>query len=403
MGRRRGSIRSRGTGKWMVRVYTGLDPETGKRIYHTKTIEGPKRSAERYLSKITRQMDMGDWAEPSGEALGDYLSDWLDTVARTRVSDRTYTDYKGIINRYIHAAITDGMPPLATRRLSDLSSLDIQQLYTALVDDGLSATTVRQLHAVLHSALDQAVTWRMLTHNPAQAVALPKSDKEEMRCLSRDEVERFLAAARAFPADPDLKKRRGHDRTGQRDRWYVLWLVLLATGMRLGEALALRWADLDGDRLRVRRSLVQPRGKGDSHRFKSTKNSKGRPVGLDQDTLKALKTHRAVQAEERLAAGAEYADDDLIFATAKGTPVLSSNLWRRNFKPLAKVIGVPELRIHDLRHTHATLLLSGGIHPKVVQERLGHQSILVTLDLYSHVLPDMQESAVEALEGMFGA
>jgi len=356
-----------------VRVFLGRDSTTGKRRYHNKTVHGTKKDAQRYRNKVLREKDLGTFVEPSRLLLDEYLDRWLKTSAQGRVSDRTFVDYTGQLRRYVR-------PVLGRYRLSELSPLVIQDVYSAMLARGLSARTIRFTHAILSQALEQGVKWQMLPANPARHVDLPKQRKKEMRALSKDEVTRFLDAAAG-------------------DRWYALWELLITSGLRPGEALGLKWDDLHENRIRIQRTLTRRSDGGWA--FKEPKTPKSRrSIPLPPSTLMALRGHRARQAEERLAASDSYRDGGLIFSTSTGAPCDLPNLTKNHFKPLLATAGIPSIRFYDLRHTAATLLLSAGVNPKIVSERLGHSTITLTLDTYSHVLPDMQEETAEKIEAL---
>jgi integrase len=373
-----GHITPRGERTWQVRIFLGYDPETGKRLNHNKTVHGSKKDAQQYLNKVLREKDTSTFVEPTRQTVKAFLNQWLDTTAKARLRARTLDDYRGIANRYL-------IPALGTRPLGKLTPADIQALYTKMQEpkpDGmeLSARTVRYAHAVLHTALEQAVRWRLLGHNPAKVVDLPRQARREMQALTPAEATRFLDAAKA-------------------NRWHALWVLLVTTGLRPGEALGLKWDDLDGGTIQVQRVVVERTGKGWALEEPKTSRSR-RTVSLPASTVRALHSHRAKQAEAKLAAGPEYEDRGLIFATSTGAPERQSNLFRRHFKPLLKAAGLPNVRMYDLRHTAATLLLAAGENPKIVSERLGHSTITLTMDTYSHVLPEMRQQTAERLEGM---
>lgn len=367
-----GQLIQRGESTWVVRVYRGRD-DAGKRRYLNNTVRGTKKEAQRLLTKMLREHDTGELVEPSRQTVGKYLERWLDTAAKPRVRPRTLQDYRAIVRRYLRPALGD-------LRLHQLTPVQIQALYAEMLERGLSARTVRYAHAVLRSALGQAVKWRLVSHNAATAVELPRQRRREMKALSPKQAGRFLAAAKE-------------------DRFAALWSVLVTSGLRPGEALALRWVDLDGERVRVCRALVKRAGLVTSFEEPKTGRSR-RSVTLPASTVAALRAHRVKQAEEKLAAGPEYTDAELIFATQTGGPLSLPNLTRRHFKPLLEAAGLPPMRLYDLRHTAATLLLAAGEHPKIVSERLGHSTVTLTLDTYSHVLPEMQTATAEKLEGM---
>jgi integrase len=388
----RGQIVKRGERIFVVRIFMGRDGN-GKRRYINKTIKGTKKDAETYLSKTLAAISTGTFVEPSPLTVGEYLDKWLETVARPRLRARTYEYYAEMLDRYVRSA-------LGKKRLSDLRPLDIQALYTHMTapklkkgDEpqpsvtyglGLSARTVRYCHIVLSSALKQAVKWLMLTQNPASLVGLPKPARKEMQALAPEEAARFLQAA-------------------SEDRWSALFALALATGMRPEEYLALQWKDVDLEKgvVTVQRALAWHR-KGGGFEFTAPKTAHSRrSIPLPSSVVKALSSHKRRQAEERLKAGADYQNYDLVFAAYEGTPIMIRNLVRRHFKPTLTRAKLPaSLRLYDLRHTCATLLLSAGENPKVVSERLGHAGVALTLDVYSHVLPTMQEAASEKLEAM---
>jgi integrase len=375
-----GQIIKRGDKTWLVRIFRGRD-EDGRRMYINKTVKGNKRDAEKYLSTTLAAISTGTFIEPSLQTLITYLREWLETVARSRVTERTFEGYKSLIDRYVKQS------KLAGEKLSDVRTLQIQQLYSEMLERKLSARTVRYLHAVLTSALKQAVRWGMLPRNPAEFVELPKQARKEMQAFSPDEAKRFLEVARE-------------------DRWGVIFLFALTTGMRPEEYLGLQWkdVDLDGGVVMVRRALIW-RATGGGWYFGEPKTAHSRrSIPLPDSTFRALAAHRRQQAEVRLKAGSKYQQHDLVFATPEGSPLMPRNLKRRHLRPILKLAKLPsDFRLYDLRHTCATLLLAAGEHPKVVSERLGHATVMLTLDTYSHVVPTMQQAASEKLEKILAA
>ena len=313
--------------------------------------------------------------EPGKDTLSEYLDRWLADAAKPQVREHAYRDYTSLLARYVR-------PVLGDRRLCDLGALDVQGLYAGMLDRGLSARTVHYTHAVLRQTLGQAVRWGMLARNVATLVDLPRQERAEMHALSQEEAARFLAVA-------------------EEGRWGVLFAFAAATGMRLGEYLALRWVDVDlrADTARMTRALV--RGK-DGYRFEDPKTPKSRrAVPLPASTTKALVAHKVCQAEARLRAGERWRDLGLVFAGDDGGALDAHNLVARHFKPALQAAGLPKtVRLYDLRHTCATLLLLAEMRPKVVAERLGHASVTLTLDTYSHVLPTMQEEEAGRLEAL---
>lgn len=367
-----GQIIRRGERKWLVRAPLGRAAD-GRRLYHNKTVTGSKKDAQQYLTRILRELDTNTFVQASEQPLSAFLTRWLEDSVERRVRPKTLADYRALLSRHV-------FPKLGHRKLKDVTPLEVSGLYSDMLKQGLSARTVRYLHAVLHSALEEAVNWKMLATNPAKLVTLPKQQRREMRALTPLEAGQFLAAA-------------------AEDRWYPLWTLLLATGLRPAEALGLKWADFKDGRLVVQRSLV--RLADGSWHVSAPKTPKARrTVTLPESAIRVLTKHRKQQATERIQLGAAWNNHDFIFCSRHGEPLDYRVVVRRHFKPLARRIGLEALRPYDLRHTCATLLLASGENVKVVSERLGHSTATLTLDVYSHVLPDMQQKAAERLEAL---
>jgi integrase len=296
---------------------------------------------------------------------------WLNDSVRDSVKERTYDGYVHISHRHI-------IPTLSSLKLNALTPAHIQALYRAKLDAGLSNRTVRYIHQTLHRALKQAVRWGLMTSNPTEATDPPRRVRKEIKPLKREQVACLFEAARG-------------------DRLEALYVVAVLTGLRAGELLGLRWEEIDLERrvLRVQQQLVRTK-RGLS--FGRPKNDRGRAVKLAATAVEALRRHRKRQLEERVKAGSLWKDTGLVFTTTVGTPLDASNLTRRYLYPLLERTGLPRVRFHDLRYTFATIMLQNGENPKVVQEMLGHANISETMDTYSHILPDMQDSAVERLD-----
>jgi len=346
----------------------------GKRKYHNKTIHGSKKDAQAYLNQVLRDRDLGVFTEPSRKTLNEFLDEWLSVVKKPHVRQVTYDDYVNLLARYVRE-------PLGERRLSQITAMEIQKVYARLTERGLSARTVRYTHSVLRGALEQAVRWQFLPRNPAQYVDLPRQERREMKAFSSEQATRFLEASQNDPS------------------FYALFLVALTTGMRPGEYLALQWKDISSDMgtLSVCRALTRDR------QFEEPKTKRSRrAIHLLPTVTQALRAYRLQQTKWRLSQGPAYKNMDLIFASAAGEP-LNEREVVRHFKAVLKTAGLPDIRLYDLRHTCASLLLAAGENPKVVSERLGHASVVLTLDTYSHVLPGLQRAASERLESiLFG-
>ena len=369
-------IKRRRDGVWLVRVFLGRD-QRGKTRYLNKTVHGSRKDAQSYANEIERRRDIGTLIEPGRMELNTYLDEWLENAAKPKVSERSYADYRDLLKRYVR-------DPLGHYRLDQLTPLAIQRLYTSMLERGLSARTVRYTHTVLSAALKQAVRWRILPQNPAEYVELPHTTHREMRALSQEEATRFLNGAKT-------------------DRFGLLFAFAMATGMRPEEYLGLKWSDVDlkAGTVRVQRVLRRSRDNWQSWTLAEPKTPKSRrTIPLPNTITVELSHHKARQAEERFQAGGTWHDHGLVFAAPNGMP-LNLELVTQHFKSILKKAGLPtSIRLYDLRHTCATLLLMAGEHPKVVAERLGHATVTMTLDVYSHVLPTMQKAATDKLEAM---
>lgn len=369
-----GQIIKRGDNKYLVRVPLGTGAD-GKRLYHNKTIHGNKKDAQRYRTKILRKRDLGELVEPSKEPLKPYLERWLDVSARQRIAPSTFSTYKNYVATYI-------APELGAMQISRLGSIEIQEFYNGLIKKGLSPKTVLNIHQVLNSALKQAVKWGLIRQNPASAgnIDLPKYSKPEMKVFTPEQAALFMEAVIY-------------------SQHKTLFSLLLSSGMRPGEALGLKWCDVDTEKGRVHVQRALSKGDDGWTLLEPKTPQSRRAIPLPPSVVGDLKEHRAAQIEERLKVRG-YADHDLVFADEKGEHLDPRNIYRRHFKPLLRDAGLPDIRLYDLRHTCATLLLMAGENPKVVSERLGHASVTLTLDTYSHVLPDMQDRATAKLEAI---
>lgn len=390
--------------RWTMRVFLGRDAE-GKRKFVVRTFR-TKTEAKAEAERLQVMKRDGLQISPIKTSLSKYLQTWLD-ARESQLLDGTIMDYRGMVRRYIQEP-PNGMPHIGFVQLNQLAPQAFEAVYTYMWKDmGLSPRTIRYLHTVLRQALGHAVLTGSLPRNPTDGVR-PPSRARESDSESRDQEKR-VNAMNGQQAAAFLEAAQG-------DRYHALWAVLLMGGLRPGEALGLMWedVDLDGGKIHVRQSLTRRGVKG--WKLKPPKTDQGRRVVvLPAVAVQALRRWRAEQAAERLKLGAEYNDRGFVFASEFGEPLDGSNLAARNFKRILKAAKLgtwegegrrrrfrPAFRMYDLRHTCATLLLLDGENPKIVSERLGHASITLTLDTYSHVLPDMQESAADRLEARFG-
>jgi integrase len=373
----RGSIRRRGKGTWELTIELAPDPVTGERQRRFANIRGTRRDAERELAARIHAIETGTYVDAARESVGEYLRRWLRDYARPSVAPRTYERYAEIVNRHL-------IPQLGGLALARLQPAHIVAAERGWEEAGLSASTVLKFHRLLREALHHAVRWRLLAINPADAVTPPRVDRREMSVLSPSQAAALLAQARGTQFDAVLT-------------------TALYSGLRLGELRGLRWRDIDLDvgRLSVQQTLQKVPGGGVVARQPKTHRSR-RSVSLPSVVVDVLREHRRGQVEARLLAGDAWANGDLVFTDALGRP-LSETRLRWAFWRLLREAGLPRIRLHDLRHTMATLMLAAGEHPKVVSERLGHSTVSITLDTYSHVLPGLQAAAAERLAATLGA
>lgn len=367
-----GSIRARGKGAWELKYDVGHDPVTGRRMTKYATVRGAKRDAQKELRRRLNAVDQGRHADPGKMTVGDLLKRWLEE-AQSSVSPKTIERYREIVQRHLIPAL--GMIPLAK-----LQPVHIQAYYaTALTDGrldrkgGLSPKTVLHHDRVLALALKRARGLRLMAGNPMEGVKRPKEPEREIEVPEPWEMSELLKVAKPT-------------------RLYVPIFLALATGLRRGELLALHWKNVDLGRgsLTVTQALEQTR-KGLRFKEPKTKRSR-RTIALSPAVVEILQEHKVAQLEERMKLGLGKNESGLVFTNLDGTVVNPLSLTQQ-FANLVKRAGITKVTFHGLRHAHFTNLLSEGVHPKVASERAGHASVAITMDLYSHVIPGLQEEA----------
>lgn len=370
----RGHIEKRGKNSYSIAISMGKDGTTGKYKYQWVSVKGTKKEAEKRLAELLHQIDNGTFIKPGKTTLSEYLEKWLRDYAMPNLSPRGFERYTGIIRQHL-------IPELGGVVLTQLRPEHLQRHYTDTLNNGLSAGTVRYHHAVIHKALQTAVKWGLVSQNVADGVDVPRIHRNEMQTWDKDEIARFLETAK--------------DST-----YYALFYTALFTGMRRSELLALRWQDIDFifSQVYVNRSLHHL--KDGSYIFTEPKSARSRrTIALSPSAILTLKEHKEKKETQCILLGIPLKDNDLVFSTLEGKP-LRPNTVTRAWVMLAKRAGVRVIRLHDARHTHASLMLKQGVHPKIVQERLGHASIQLTLDTYSHVAPGLQQAAAEGFDRM---
>ncbi len=378
----KGHIYKRAKGSWTIVYDLPTDSITGKRRQKSQTINGTKRDAERALREILQSVENGLYVKPNKITLGDWLRQWLKDYVSMNTTDRTQESYLSTVERHL-------IPSLGSIQLKDLQPYQLSSYYANKCSNGradgkggLSARSVVYHHRIISKALDYAVKMGVVVRNVASVVEPPRVARVTMNTLSTEEVQRFLDAAR-------------------KTDYYVYFSTLLYTGLRRGELLALRWRNLDLSKSTLTVvATAYKLGNGD-YIIKEPKTAQSRrTVTVPPSLVELFKVYRADQELLRIQLGINLHADDFVFIRPDGSPINPSAVTLA-FRRIIKRAGLKDIRIHDLRHTHATLMLKAGVHPKVVSERLGHANIGITLDIYSHVLPGMQEAAAEKFDRIF--
>lgn len=379
MGSRRGHnegsiFQRKSDGLWIASI---TYRDSAGKVHRPRRYRKTRTEARSALRELQREQERGVQLSQKSPTVSAYLNQWLSASVEPSVRVKTYQGYKSIVDVRI-------TPRIGGVKLNQLTPATITQMYTDLASDGLAPRSVIHTHRCLRRALQQALKWGLIVRNPCDAVDVPRAPRSEMQVLDRDQVETLLMAT-------------------QDDREHALYVVAVTAGLRLGELLGLQWPDIDfdGGRLIVQRALQFQSGNGLV--FTEPKTSKSRrTVMLSQRAVRALREHRTHQIEERLQLGAEWENPDLVFTNYFGGPIDPGHMSKL-LKRSLRAAGLPEIRFHDLRHTAATLLLSAGTHPKIVQELLGHSSIALTLDTYSHIIPTMHSEAASTMDALLGS
>ena len=381
----RGSVTKK-RDRWYVVLSLPPDPATGKRRREWSKGYATRDEAERERTRLLGERDNGTYVERSSLT----LTAWVDLrlpLLRSKLRPSTLASYEATLRKHV-------LPRLGRLALQDLRMHHIEAMREDLLANGrhgggpLAPRTVQYAMVVLSRLLRDAHRQGLIVRNPCDGVDKPTVRRPELHPWSAEQAGAFLTATRG-------------------DRLAGLWTLALTTGMRRGELCGLRWQDVtfdafDGSRIAVRHTRV--RGNAYGEVFDSTPKTRSsvRSVSLDGQTVAVLKRHRARQAAEQLAAGPAWADTGYAFTNELGQP-LHPDYLRQRFTRLTGAVGLPVIRFHDLRHTYATVALANGVHPKVVSSRLGHSTIAITLDTYSHVLPGLDEAGAERVaSAMFG-
>ena len=371
-----GTIRKRSDGRWEGRYSIGFDPKTGKQIQ--KSVYGAtQKEVRQKLSVITTQIDDGSYVEPCKMKLNEWFNIWLEDYLNG-VKDSTAYLYQRRIDLYLR-------PTLGATRLDQLDSHTIQHLYNSLGKEQngrkkLSAKTIKNVHGILHEALKQAVLLGYIRHNPTEACVLPRAIKKEIHPLSDEQTSHFLAAI-------------------QNSQYRLLFMVYLFTGMRECELLGLMWNCIDFAKgtVLINKQLNKSQRKGGTYQFTPPKNGKSRTLTPAPFVMNLLKEQKQVQERQKQAAGPAWYESGLVFTTEFGRYVSYRAVYD-SFKRIVNQIGLPDARIHDLRHTYAVNSIRAGDDIKTVQENLGHATAAFTLDFYGHYTDDMRQASSNRME-----
>lgn len=380
----KGHIRERSPGKWAIVLDVGeIDPKTGKKKRKWHSFAGTKRQAQAECARLITEITTGRYVEPTKQTVSEYLTEWLGFV-KPSVSAKTHERYSEICDKSLGPLIGDVvLAKLKTDRIDAAFGKALTE-GRRKGQGGLSPRTVHHMRRVLIKALSQAVTWERLSRNPATATTPPKVERTKMLAYDPDQSAVLIEAFRPT-------------------RMFMAMMLAVTCGLRRGEIAALRWRDVDHDdnrrHLSIRESAEQTKA---GVRYKAPKSGKARTVALSATMAAELKAHRVRQAEEQLRIGLRPDGDSFVVAQADGSPLQPRSLTHE-WKRLLGKTSLPRIRFHDLRHTHASQMLSAGVHPKVASERLGHSTIGITLDLYSHVMPGMQADAAEQVDAALQA
>ena len=376
----KGYIRQRSKSKWEITIDIGRDAATGKRLRHFETINGIKKDAQHRLAELLINIEQGTYIkQPRKLTVAAWLLQWLDGYVASNLSPKTNESYQHELRHYI-------IPRLGGIRLNELRPHHIQDYIAEVLSGGrrrstggLSHRTVQYHYRILSKALDDAIKMGLMTVNPCKGVSPPRPARHDIPALGPDNLVKLMEAIR-------------------QSSYYLYYHTLLLTGLRRSELLALKWRDLDLDLACVHVAHSLHRLDDGNIIIKEPKTSSSRrPVDLPPSLALLLRQHMVDQEAQRVLLGSNLNDDDFIFSHADGSPLYPTTVTH-TFSKVAKRAGLSYLRLHDLRHIHATMLLKTGAHPRIVQERLGHSSIATTLDIYSHTVPGMQKAAAERLD-----
>jgi integrase len=376
----KGYIRQRSKGKWEISIDTGRDPSTDKRLRHFETIVGGKKEAQHRLAELLLNIKKGTYIkQPKQLTVAAWLRQWLDSYVASNLSPKTRQSYEQELRCYV-------IPDLGWVRLTELRPHHIQDYIAKALSEGrrhriggLSSRTVQYHYRILSKSLDDAIRMGLIAVNACKGVSAPRPRRRDIPSIGLEDVTKLISTIKG-------------------SSYYLFYYTLLLTGLCRSELLALKWRELDLDLACMYVAHSLHRLDDGSIIIKEPKTSRSRrPVDLPPSLAILLRQHKVEREAECIIMGKALTEDDFVFSHTDGTP-LNPNTLSHTFHKITAREGLPHLRLHDLRHLHATMLLKAGTHPRIVQERLGHSSIATTLDIYSHTVPGLQKAAAERFD-----
>jgi integrase len=349
--------------KWAFTIDVG---KPGARKQKSKSGFKTKKEAQKACAELIIQIENGQYQELSEQKLEDFLKEWHNNYSKQVLGEKTHETQGFLLDKHI-------IPTLGRIKMKDLKFQHVRDFYNGMLAEDYSPRTVKRIHDVLRAALNKAMEWEMLHKNVASLVKPPRIPDSVKPTWSIKEANQFL-------------------QTVKEERFSLIYFIAVYTGMRLGEILGLRWRDIDfeGEKFYLKQGVTVANGKLKIGELKTRKSK--RPISIPEFVFDELKKHRVRQLKEKMKLGEAYNDMDLVNCSFEGKPLWPANV-RKHYYKWIEIAEVPKITLHDLRHTHATIMLQIGEHPKIVAERLGHSRVNVLLDTYSHVLPDIQKSS----------
>lgn len=364
-----------GFGNYRISIYIGKD-KSGKKEYYWETFKGNSKQAKDRETELRYQVKKGKFFKPSKLTVSDFMDKWLKDYSEVHVSPYVHERYESIVNVHIK-------PELGEYALTQLTKPEIAEFYSKCLKSGLKAQTVKHYHALLHKTLETAIVWGLLDQNVSEGIELPKVEKPEMNTYDPQEVNQFLETAKTSP-------------------YYCLYFTAFHEGLRQSEILGLRWKDIDLTFGTVSVNRAMHILKKSEINYRNTKTAKSnRNIPFTPSSYLVMKEHYDKCKANEEKGGLKVTNESLVFCDPQTGEPYKPSAVTKAWTEIARIAKLKHIRFHDARHTMATIMLKQGIHPKIVQERLGHASIQITLDTYSHIVPSMQQAAAKSFDEAF--